>query len=287
MTHHPNWYSREKTARAGLAAAALTGALAFTSPGAAGGGFTPSDAFKATLARHEGYMPSPYRDSEGILTVGIGFNLERPNAAALLKRHGIELSDVLQGRRKVTKEEAWSLAESDLKTAISDARALFTNFDSAPVGVQEVLVNMSFNLGKSRLAGFKKLREAVAAGDWNAASREMLDSKWAAQVGKGDHKDGQPQRAKELAQQMRRGGAAADPKTPAASAGGRVPSPPPSPSSGAAAGGGKVVTVVPGDTLSGLAKKHLGDGSRWQEIAALNGIKDPSGIRPGQKLRLP
>ena len=232
-------------------------------------------------------MPSPYRDSEGILTVGIGFNLERPNAAALLKRHGIELSDVLQGRRKVTKEEAWSLAESDLKTAISDARALFTNFDSAPVGVQEVLVNMSFNLGKSRLAGFKKLRAAVAAGDWATASREMMNSKWAAQVGKGNHKDGQPQRAKELAGQMRRGGTAADPAAPAAPAGGRVPSPPPSPPSAATAGGVKVVTVARGDTLSGLAKKYLGDASRWQEIATLNGIDDPRVIRPGQNLRLP
>lgn len=284
MTHHPNWYSREKTARAGLAAAALSGALAAASPPV---GFVPSEEFKATLARHEGYMPSPYRDSEGILTVGIGFNLERPNAGALLKRHGIELSDVLQGRRKVTEEEAWALAESDLQTATSDARSLFPGFDSAPVGVQEVLVNMSFNLGRKRLSGFKKLQAAVAAGDWEAASREMLDSKWAAQVGRGDHKDGQPQRAKELAGQMRRGGATAGPTAPAASAGGRATNPPPSPSSGAAAGGGEVVTVVPGDTLSGISKKHLGDASRWQEIAELNGIRNPSGIRPGQKLRLP
>ena len=281
MDHHSNWYSRVKTAQVGAAAAALSGALAAAAPS---GGFVPSDAFKATLARHEGYMPHPYKDSEGILTVGIGFNLERPNAGALLKRHGIDISDVTSGRRKITRDEAWALAHSDLQTAISDARALFPNFDTAPQGVQEVLVNMSFNMGKARLSGFKKLRAAVAAGDWAAASREMLDSKWAAQVGKGDHKDGQPQRAKELAGQMRRGGATAGPTAPAAPAGGRATNPPPSP---LPAGGGKVATVAPGDTLSGLAKKHLGDASRWQEIAALNGINDPKGIRPGQKLRLP
>lgn len=283
MTHHPNWYGREKTARAGLAAALLSGALAASSPAAAAGGFTPSEGFKTTLARHEGYQPLPYRDSEGILTVGIGFNLERPNAGSLLKAQGIDISDVLARRRRVTKDEAWALADADLDTAVRDARSIFTGFDSAPAGVQEVLVNMSFNLGKKRLSGFKKLQAAVAAGDWEAASREMLDSKWADQVGRGYHKDGQPQRATELAGQMRRGGATASPKAPAAPAGGRVTSPPPSPSGT----GAKVVTVGRGDTLSGLAKKHLGDANRWGEIARLNDLKDPNSIRPGQKLRLP
>jgi lysozyme len=55
---------------------------------------------------------------------------------------------------------------------------------------------MSFNLGQTRLAGFQRLREAVKEQDWEQAAAELLDSKWATQVG---------QRAVRLAEQMRRG----------------------------------------------------------------------------------
>ena len=48
---------------------------------------------------------------------------------------------------------------------------------------QRVLVNMCFNLGLSRLMGFKKFLTAVEAGEWETAGVEMLDSKWAEQVG--------------------------------------------------------------------------------------------------------
>jgi DNA-binding SARP family transcriptional activator/nucleoid-associated protein YgaU len=52
--------------------------------------------------------------------------------------------------------------------------------------------------------------------------------------------------------------------------------------------GGRTVTVRPGDTLSGLADRYLGDSSRWRDIAELNpAIKDPDLIFPGQRLVLP
>jgi nucleoid-associated protein YgaU len=50
----------------------------------------------------------------------------------------------------------------------------------------------------------------------------------------------------------------------------------------------RTITVRRGDTLSGLAQRHLGDASRWPEIAELNpNIADPDLIFPGQRLRLP
>jgi hypothetical protein len=42
-----------------------------------------------------------------------------------------------------------------------------------------------------------------------------------------------------------------------------------------------------GDTLFKVAKKYLGKGERWKEIATANKIKDPKKIKPGQKLRIP
>ena|SRR5688500_11797520 len=60
--------------------------------------------------------------------------------------------------------------------------------------------------------------------------------------------------------------------------------------SGAAApSGGKTYTVKPGDTLSAIAKEHLGSAGAYMKIFELNKDKlsDPDKITPGQVLRLP
>lgn len=48
----------------------------------------------------------------------------------------------------------------------------------------------------------------------------------------------------------------------------------------------KTYTVVKGDTLWSICKKHLGDGQKYKEIAKLNNLENPDKIYPGQKLRL-
>jgi lysozyme len=40
-----------------------------------------------------------------------------------------------------------------------------------------------FNLGRPRLSRFKKFIAAINEGDWEIAAIEMMDSKWAVQVG--------------------------------------------------------------------------------------------------------
>lgn len=55
----------------------------------------------------------------------------------------------------------------------------------------------------------------------------------------------------------------------------------------AARGPDGVHVVAPGDTLWGIAAQHLGDGSRWEELAADNQIIDPQVILPGQRIQLP
>ena len=56
---------------------------------------------------------------------------------------------------------------------------------------------------------------------------------------------------------------------------------------GASTPGGRTVTVVKGDTLSRIAQRELGSAGKWQQIATLNGIRDPNSIRVGQQLKLP
>ena len=57
----------------------------------------------------------------------------------------------------------------------------------------------------------------------------------------------------------------------------------------AAASGGKSYTVKAGDTLSAIAKEHLGSAGAYMKIFELNKdvLKDPDKIKPGQVLRLP
>lgn len=48
---------------------------------------------------------------------------------------------------------------------------------------QRVIANMAFNLGINRLLKFKKFLGALQEHDFETAAVEMMDSKWATQVG--------------------------------------------------------------------------------------------------------
>lgn len=58
---------------------------------------------------------------------------------------------------------------------------------------------------------------------------------------------------------------------------------------GAAASAAKTYTVKAGDTLSGIAKAHLGDANGYTKIFEANRdqLSDPNLIKPGQVLKLP
>jgi lysozyme len=42
---------------------------------------------------------------------------------------------------------------------------------------------MCFNLGYPRFSGFKRFLAAMGTSQWDTAAEEMMDSKWATQVG--------------------------------------------------------------------------------------------------------
>jgi len=124
----------------------------------------------------EGLKLKPYKDTEGVLTIGIGKNLE----------------DV-----GISEDEAIYMLRNDIKRAVKEAREVFgAAFDELDAVRQNVIVNMMFNLGKPRFLTFRKFIKAVKEKDFKKASVEMLDSKWAKQV-----KD----RAERLAYMMRTG----------------------------------------------------------------------------------
>ncbi len=126
------------------------------------------------VRRHEGFRQFPYRDTVGKLTIGIGRNLD----------------DV-----GITRQEAEFLLGNDLAKCHEKIRK-WPWWDSLNPPRQGVLLNMCFNLGFGGLSRFRNTLARIEAGDWEGASRGMLKSKWARQVGR---------RAQELAEQMRTG----------------------------------------------------------------------------------
>lgn len=110
----------------------------------------------------EGKRPKMYLDTVGKWTAGVGRNI----------------SD-----RAFSEDEIQLMLSNDINLAAKDVRQLVPGFDNLDDVRQEVLVNMSFNLGYDRLSGFKKFLAAVNSSEFATASLEMLDSKWAKQVG--------------------------------------------------------------------------------------------------------
>jgi lysozyme len=146
--------------------------------------FTDSDHFNTQIQNDEGLSLTPYKDTKGIMTIGVGFNLEDSTSTRKMKAIGMsdrQIKALRAGKGAITEEQSRALVASSINTATQDARALVSNFDEHPQELQEVLVNMSFQLGRSRLRGFKKFRKAMEKRDYFTASKEMLDSKWATQ----------------------------------------------------------------------------------------------------------
>lgn len=84
---------------------------------------------------------------------------------------------------EVSEERVWEVFERDLEVSISECVVLYGEaWDGLPGEVQEVLVNMMFNMGRPRLSGFKKFNAAIEAGDWATAAVEGRDSRWYNQV---------------------------------------------------------------------------------------------------------
>jgi lysozyme len=84
----------------------------------------------------------------------------------------------------ISVERAFELFNVDLNTSISECQILYgAAWFYLPDEVQEILVNMLFNMGRPRLTKFKKMNAAIEAGDWKTASIEGRDSLWYKQVG--------------------------------------------------------------------------------------------------------
>jgi lysozyme len=129
---------------------------------------------KEILKKHEGFREGIYIDTVGVPTGGYGHAFLR---GSRLPKHIWE-----------------QIFEYDFGNAMKDYDKL--NLDLSPARAA-VIRNMLFNMGLHNVLEFKKMFAALRKGDYETAADEMLDSKWAKQVG--------PGRSDELAEMMRTG----------------------------------------------------------------------------------
>ena len=90
------------------------------------------------------------------------------------------------------------MLKNDLSECQADLREIFFGqFDALPDHVQEVLINMRFQLGPGGFRSFQKFIGAIHGWDFVLAQKEGLDSKWA--------RSDTPERARELMEVLRHG----------------------------------------------------------------------------------
>lgn len=119
------------------------------------------------LIDHEGLELKPYQCTADKLTIGVGRNIED---------------------RGITEDEARYLLKNDIKIVedeLLEKKPVVARLDAVR---QRVLVDMGFNLGIPTLLKFQNMWLAIEQEDFVQASIEMMDSRWARQVGQRSHR---------------------------------------------------------------------------------------------------
>jgi lysozyme len=128
-----------------------------------------------SLKAHEGLSLKPYKCTADKLTIGYGRNLDDNGISEI---------------------EALAMLENDIASCCTELDKNFPGWRGHDDARQNVLAEMMFNLGAPRLGRFFKMWAALDRHDYEEAAYQMLDSRWAKQVG---------QRAQTLAKQMKDG----------------------------------------------------------------------------------
>ena len=115
------------------------------------------------LKRHEGVKSHVYRCSAGYETIGVGRNISKS---------GMGLSD----------DEVDYLLENDIARVIKELSSEYPWFNTLDDVRKDAMIDISFNLGATRLRGFKRALAAMEVADYKTATKEFLDSKWSRDV---------------------------------------------------------------------------------------------------------
>jgi len=120
----------------------------------------------------EGCIDKIYADHLGFLTLGVGHLILDTD-----KEFKLSLGT------PVSEERIKECLYNDIDIVCAELDRNMPWWNELDETRQRVLANMCFNLGCPRLKNFKNFLAALEAGDFETAGEEMMDSKWATQVG--------------------------------------------------------------------------------------------------------
>lgn len=143
---------------------------------------------------HEGDVSGLYICPSGKLSIARGRNLE---ANPFTAREWRWLYDNKCIALHINQRGREYLQANDIDTAIAELRAKLDCFDRLNDARQNVLIEMTFQMGADGVLGFTEMIKAIRAQDWDLAAHEGLDSKWA--------RLDSPERARELMDVMKLG----------------------------------------------------------------------------------
>lgn len=120
------------------------------------------DNVAALLKLHEGVKNKLYKCPAGYNTIGVGHNLD----ANPISHEAIDV-----------------ILRDDIQDCVRTLQRNFPDYYDLSDVRRAVLLDMCFNLGWTGLSKFHNMFAAIKVRDFDAAAKEMLDSKWANQVG--------------------------------------------------------------------------------------------------------
>ena len=124
---------------------------------------------KEQVKEHEGFVDTVYKDSLGFATIGYG--------------HLVRSDDPYKEGQTYTKEVLSEQFDWDFEEAKNNALSLIGDIPLV-FQAQCVIIEMVFQLGIAGVGKFKAMWKALKENDYNTASLEMLDSRWAKQTPK-------------------------------------------------------------------------------------------------------
>ena len=144
-----------------------------------------TDKLQNYIVKHEGIEYDLYSDTKGNWTIGVGHNIAHnglPGYAINDILNNLESSNLISYVH-VSSKTVLKLFEEDLSMSIREVSALlgsqaWSNMSDAR---KVALIDMCFHMGRTRLAGFIKMLNALRLQEWEDAANECLDSKYARQ----------------------------------------------------------------------------------------------------------
>ncbi len=122
--------------------------------------------FAARLMHNEGFRLRMYHDTMGIPTIGCGWNMQRPDTNAALRKIGIaphDIDGVHSGAIALTSKQVGALLDISDAPIIPQARAELqpTHFDSMSDARRAAFADLNFNLGQDGLHQFYGFRGLI------------------------------------------------------------------------------------------------------------------------------